>query len=107
MTSATRREFLQTSAALAAAAAAQIGEPPQAHAQNSETLRVGLIGCGGRGSGAAAQALKADKNVKLWAMADAFADRLDLSLSSLQKDEAIAAKIDVPKERQFIGFDAY
>jgi predicted dehydrogenase len=106
MTASTRREFLQASAALAAAAS-QLGEPSPAKAQNSETLRVGLIGCGGRGSGAAAQALKADKNVKLWAMADAFADRLDLSLSSLQRDETIAAKIDVPKERQFVGFDGY
>src|SRR5690242_17996738 len=99
MATPTRREFLQTSAAIAAVAATQLGES-SAKAQSSETLRVGLIGCGGRGSGAAAQALKADKNVKLWAMADAFADRLDLSLSSLQKDEVIAAKIDVPKERQ-------
>lgn len=105
----TRREFLQvsTSAAITATVAAQLGGASTASAQNNDTLKVGLIGCGGRGSGAAAQALQADKNVKLWAMADAFEDRLELSLDSLQKKEAIAHKIDVPKERQFVGFDAY
>ena len=53
------------------------------------------------------QALKADKNVKLVAMGDAFADRLESSLASLQRDEDIAAKIDVKKANQFVGFDAY
>ena len=62
-------------------------------------LRVGLIGCGGRGTGAAAQALQADTNVKLVAMADAFADCVDRSLAALQNQEKIADKIDVPAER--------
>ena len=70
--------------------------------------KVGLIGCGGRGTGAAAQALNADQNVKLVAMADAFEDRLQTQpRPALQKDEAIAGKIDVPPERRFVGFDAY
>jgi len=109
MTAATRREFLQasTSTAIGATLIAQLGDAPMATAANDNILKIGLIGCGGRGSGAAAQALKADKNVKLWAMADAFADRLDLSLSSLQKDESLAPKIDVPPERRFVGFDGY
>jgi predicted dehydrogenase len=73
-----------------------------------DTLRVGLIGCGGRGTGAAEQALKADKNVKLTAMADAFADRIETSLETLQKEKAgVKDKLDVPPERRFVGFDAY
>ncbi|HEY2892971.1 MAG TPA: Gfo/Idh/MocA family oxidoreductase, partial [Pirellulales bacterium] len=81
--------------------------PRNAHAAGSDLLKVGLIGCGGRGSGAASQALKADGNVKLWALADAFGDRLQSSLSTLQKGEEISAQIDVPQERRFVGFDAY
>src|SRR5579885_1272499 len=97
-----RRRFLETGAAVAGLALAG-----GAHAAGNDTLRVGLIGCGGRGTGAAAQALNADRNVKLVAMADAFADRLESSLATLQKDEAIAAKIDVPQERRFTGFNGY
>ena len=66
-----------------------------------------MIGCGGRGTGATTQALMADSRVKLTAMADVFEDRLQQSLKSLKKTEAIASKIDVPRERQFVGFDAY
>src|SRR5437868_9214752 len=101
-----RRDFLKTStAALVAGAAA--GIPANVHAGGGATLRVGLVGCGGRGTGAAGQALMADKEVKLVAMADAFADRLEHSLATLKRDEAIAAKIDVPADRRFVGFDAY
>jgi predicted dehydrogenase len=106
---ASRREFLKTSALAAVAGgglAGTLAAPKAAHADAGDTLRVALIGCGGRGTGAAVQAMKADKNVKLVAMADAFEDRLQSSLSSLQKSE-VAAKVDVPPERQFAGFDAY
>mgnify|MGYP000857385732 FL=1 len=82
------------------------GLAPQVHAAGSDVLRVGLIGCGGRGTGAAEQALTADSNTKLVAMADAFQDRLDESLSAL-KGSAVAGRVDVPRERQYIGFDAY
>jgi predicted dehydrogenase len=58
-------------------------------------LRIGLIGCGGRGTGAASQALRADPAVAIVAMGDAFEDRLEQSLDALRKDEAIAFKIDV------------
>jgi predicted dehydrogenase len=78
-----------------------------AHAAGSDLLRVGLIGCGGRGTGAATQALNADKNVQLYAMADAFEDRLETSLGRLKKDEDIAGKINVAPDRRFVGFDAY
>jgi predicted dehydrogenase len=75
-----------------------------------ERLRIGLIGCGGRGTGAALNALRADPNVVLWAMGDAFADFLASSLKTLSTSEDSAdvhAKVDVPPERQFVGFDAY
>src|SRR6266581_3949124 len=92
-----RRQFLQTTAAVAA----------NAHAQGGDELKVGLIGCGGRGTGAAAQALRADRNVKLWAMADAFEDKIQTSLGLLQREADIAAKLDVPVARQHAGFDGY
>jgi predicted dehydrogenase len=109
MTAPSRREFLTTTSALAGAAA--VAGPlivPHVHAIGSEeTIRVGLIGCGGRGTGAAAQALKADKRVKLTAMGDAFEDRLLSSLKILGNDEEIAQKLDVKNENRFVGFDAY
>jgi predicted dehydrogenase len=104
-----RRDFLKTSAAAALAGGALLGTRASTvgfHAAGGDLLRVGLVGCGGRGTGAASEALGADQNVKLVAMADAFEDRLKTSLESLKKKEAIAAKIDVPPERQFVGFDA-
>jgi predicted dehydrogenase len=67
---------------------------------------VGLVGCGGRGTGAASQALRADRNVRLVAMADMFRDRLDGSLAELRRDNPIRERIDVPAERQFVGFEA-
>jgi predicted dehydrogenase len=98
----TRRAFLKTSAALSA------GVAMHAHAAGADdTIKVALIGCGGRGTGAATQALNADKNVKLVAMGDAFADRLEQSLAALQRDKDIAGKIDVKDDKKFVGFDAY
>jgi predicted dehydrogenase len=73
-------------------------------------LRIGLVGCGGRGTGAAANALRADPNVKLVALADAFSDQLERCHSYLTTGDGnkdIAEKIDVPPERRFVGFDAY
>jgi myo-inositol 2-dehydrogenase / D-chiro-inositol 1-dehydrogenase len=100
---ASRRTFLAGStAALGALALSR-----SAHAAGSDVLKVGLIGCGGRGSGAASQSLRADSNVQLWAMGDAFEDRLQNSLKSLQTLEDVRAKIDVAPERQFVGFNAY
>jgi predicted dehydrogenase len=77
-----------------------------AHAAGSDRLKVGLVGCGGRGTGAAEQALTADKNVTLVALGDAFEDRLAESLSTL-KGSNVGAQVDVPKDRQYVGFDAY
>ena len=98
-----RRTFLQSTTAVAATA--MIAH--NAYADGNDELKVGLIGCGGRGTGAAGQALKADRNVKLWAMADAFDDKIQTSLNLLQADRDIAGKIDVPAARRFTGFEAY
>src|SRR5439155_25565731 len=104
----TRREFLKTAALSAGALAkadATVLSAPLVHAAGDDLLKVGLIGCGGRGTGAAEQALSADKNVKLVAMGDAFPDRLKGSLSLLKKTHP--EKVDVKEENCFVGFDAY
>jgi predicted dehydrogenase len=101
----TRRTFLQSTAALAATSL--LAQNAHAQVGADRELKIGLIGCGGRGTGAAGQALKADRNVKLWAMADAFDDRLQSSLARLSNDREIAGKIEVPQERRFTGFDGY
>lgn len=107
-----RREFLATTTATAAAAvgAAVLGRqavaPPPVHASGSDLLRIGLIGCGGRGTGAAVQALAADENATLVALGDAFADRLQSSLANLKR-KAPAHQLAVTQDRCFIGFDAY
>jgi len=103
MESTTRRTFLKTTAAVAATSLIA----RNAHAQGGDELKVGLIGCGGRGTGAAAQALRADRNVKLWSMADAFDDKLQHSLTVLQADRDIANKLDLPQARRHVGFDGY
>ncbi|NLI99653.1 MAG: Gfo/Idh/MocA family oxidoreductase [Bacteroidales bacterium] len=72
---------------------------------NSNTLRVGLIGCGGRGTGAAEEALNADPNVVLYAMADAFSDRLESSYNSLKGK--LNDKVQVSDNNKFVGLDAY
>jgi myo-inositol 2-dehydrogenase / D-chiro-inositol 1-dehydrogenase len=98
----TRREFLKASALVAVAAAAGA---PAALAQTPQTLKVGLVGCGGRGSGAASQALHADPNVVLTAMGDAFEEPLHKSLQNLQKN--CGDKVNVTPEKCFVGLDAY
>jgi len=98
----TRRELLK-----AAAVVSTLTAVPNAHAAGGDLLKVGLVGCGGRGTGAATQALAADPNVKLVAMADAFEDRLQGSLAQLREDKCTAAKVDVTPDRSFVGFDAY
>jgi predicted dehydrogenase len=102
----TRRDFLAASAT-GAAAALLAGFTPAVHAAGGDTLKIGLVGCGGRGTGAATQALHADENVKLVAVADAFPDRIKGSLATLKSDAEIAGKIDVKPEFCFSGFDAY
>jgi predicted dehydrogenase len=106
---ASRRSFIKTSALGVAtgAMAGTLGMMQSVHAGTDDTIRVGLVGCGGRGTGAAVQVLTADKNVKLVALGDMFPEPLALSLATMQKNEKVGTQVDVPKERQFLGFDAY
>jgi predicted dehydrogenase len=101
-----RRQFLKAAGALGAVAGGAMALNSNVHAGENNLLKIGLIGCGGRGTGAATQALKADNNVKLWAMADAFEDRLRQSHTTLQNDRELAGKLDVSAERRFVGFEA-
>src|SRR3954469_17075177 len=102
-----RRRFLKTSsmAAVLGAVAPYVKLAPKAFAANSDTLKIGLVGCGGRGSGAAGQALAADANVMLTAMGDVFEDQLQGSLRALKKDRG--DKVQVDPEHCFTGLDAY
>lgn len=102
-----RRTFLQSStAAVVGGALASTWLAPRAvHAGVDETIRIGLIGCGGRGTGAANQALNADANVRLVAMGDTFPDRLEQSRAELTR--LFGDRADVPADRRFVGFDAY
>lgn len=102
----TRREFFKTASRVAAASALAGAAIPHVHAAENNTIHVALIGCGGRGTGAAANALKVKHGpVKLVAMADVFQDRLDRSYRSLKKQ--LGDQVDVPEDRRFVGFDAY
>lgn len=103
-----RRDFLKTGsvAAIGGALVSHMSLPAGAYAAGSDVLKIGLVGCGGRGSGAAANALEADPNVKLVAMGDLFEDRLLSSLNNLQ-NSPYKDRVDVSKERLFSGWDAY
>ena len=109
-----RRQFVKTSAAATAVAATaggillpQLSAQASAYVAGSDTLKVAVIGCGGRGAGAADQALSVKQDVKLVAMADAFKDRLDESYENLKKKHGTSGRLDVPEENKFVGFDGY
>ncbi|GEO06172.1 oxidoreductase [Adhaeribacter aerolatus] len=107
-----RRDFVKGSAALLGGAlVSQIpfsSASAGAYIAGSDTLKVAVIGCGGRGTGAAIQALSTKGNVKLVAMADAFRDRLDDSYTNIQKKfEGDKKRVDVPEKNKFVGFDGY
>ena len=106
---ASRRDFLTTSAAAVAGAALVTlpGAVANAHAAGSDVLKIGLIGCGDRGTGAATQALNADPNTKLVAMGDLFKDHLDAKFKVLKDDEKVGARVEVKPENRFVGWDAY
>ncbi len=108
MTTTSRRSFLRA-AAIAGIGVRLTSAMPQIHGggRAGDELRIGLIGCGGRGSGAASQALSTKGPVRLVAMADMFPDRLEGALASLQENSVFAQRIDVPVARRFTGFDAY
>ena len=99
-----RREFIKTSAAFSLAALAPVGS--YGFAAGSDKIRVGLIGCGGRGTGAMRDCINSSEGIKVVAMGDLFRDRLDASLAEL-KDSPFADKVKLTKDNCFVGFDAY
>jgi predicted dehydrogenase len=104
-----RREFFKTSGALAAGGVAATGLRvlPNAHAAGSDAIKVGLIGCGGRGTGAAEQSLSSSSGLTLHALGDAFPDHLQTCLRNLRNKPSLDGKIAVTDDRCFTGFDAY
>lgn len=98
-----RRDFLKASSAATLTSSLSIAR--SAHAGGSDTIRIALIGCGGRGNGAAAQALNTSANVKLVALADAYQNRVEVSYRVLAAQHA--DRMDVPNSRRFVGLDAY
>ncbi|MGD9635291.1 MAG: Gfo/Idh/MocA family protein [Pirellulales bacterium] len=115
-----RREFIKTGSALVVGGSllgTNLRVAGAAHPGGSDEIKVALVGCGGRGCGAALQALETKGPVTLWAMADAFAEQVDSGIQSIQrgiergradgKPLFAESKVDVPKERQFVGLDAY
>ena len=101
-----RREFLKTTGRIAAVSALAEVAIPHVHAASSDLIQVALIGCGGRGSGAAVNALNTRSGpIKLVAMADAYEHRLGSSYENLSK--SVGVNMEVPEDRRFVGFDAY
>lgn len=103
-----RRNFIKVASAATIGSmipATNIISSESVQAANNDTLRIGLVGCGGRGSGAAEEALNADPNVILVAMADAFSDQLDASYDRLKAK--YPHKVQVPANKKFIGLDSY
>jgi predicted dehydrogenase len=106
LSSTSRRGFLKSAGRIAAVSALAGATVPYVHAAGSDLIQLALIGCGGRGSGAAVDALNTTSGpIKLVAMADAYQGRLRSSYENLSK--SVGAKMDVPEERRFTGFDAY
>ena len=110
--STSRRDFLKSTGRFAATSAVVAGMgcrqnaiAPKVHTAGGSTINVDLIGCGGRGTGAAANALSTQGPTRLVAMADVFANRLSSSLKNLTKQ--FGEQVDVPEGRQFLGMDAY
>ena len=108
-----RRNFVKQSSMLAGAiAAAPLISNANFFSGSDDVIKVAVIGCGGRGTGAAVQALMSKQNVKIVAMADAFRDRLDECYKNVSGELASAGAgtkgtLDVPEERKFVGFDGY
>ncbi len=101
-----RREFLKSTGRLAATSALAAGIIPRVYAGQSNTIKLALVGCGGRGSGAASNAMSVKNGpMKLVAMADVFESRLASSYKNLKEEHA--DQVDVPEDRRFVGFDGY
>ncbi len=105
-TRASRRDFMKTSGiVMGAAMAGTLSVGRAAHAAGSDVLKIGLIGCGGRGRGAAANAMTADENTQLVALADPFSKQMETSLASLKK--GFGQRVTAAPETCFGGFDGY
>lgn len=105
-----RREFIKSGSITAAAALAGFSVLRNAYGQNTDTIRVGLVGCGGRGTGAAEDCLTSAPNVKLVALADVFEDQAEKCLKTLKdpdREKGPLAGVEVEKDHIFSGFDAY
>jgi predicted dehydrogenase len=102
----TRRQFLQNTGRIAGAASLTAATVPHVHAGESNTIRLALVGCGGRGTGACGNALSVKNGrIELVAMADVFANRLSTSYRNLARQ--FGDQVKVPEDSRFIGFDAY
>src|SRR5438132_13924395 len=107
-----RRDFLKTAAVAGTTLAANLSMLSNVHANGSDTIRIGLIGCGGRGSGAAENVLHAAPNLKLVALGDVFDDRVKGLRRRVMEFAAnddrvkqLGNTVDVPEDRCFVGFD--
>lgn len=100
-----RRAFVRAAGVVAAAPGLAVAGSHRASV-SEEILSVGVVGCGGRGTGAAANALQAGKGVRIVAMGDLFQDRLDQSIDNLRQQPE-GERVDVPPARRFVGFDAF
>jgi len=106
--SASRREFLKRSGQAAAVGAMVAGAAKHVHAAEDNTIQIALVGCGGRGTGAAMNALSVDNGpIKLVAMADVFEKNVRNKFEALNGNKQVGSKVEVPEDRRFIGFDAY
>ena len=102
----TRRQFVKTSTAAAGAVLVSQTLSTAVYAQGGDKIKVGLVGCGGRGGGAVVNALNADEGAELIAVADLFPDKAQKKLEEFKASE-VADKVKVPKENLFSGWDAY
>ena len=117
LTNSNRREFLRQGSMLAGGLiAAPLISNANYFSGSDDVIKIVLVGCGGRGTGAASHALLSKQNVRIVAMADAFRDNLDACYKSLTSDEMaesiggraiLNTRVDVPEERKFTGFDGY
>jgi myo-inositol 2-dehydrogenase / D-chiro-inositol 1-dehydrogenase len=101
-----RRNFLKTTALLTGGALIHPFSLPGAYAAGSDVIKIALIGCGGRGTGAVFQAFDTGFNIQLVAMADAFRNRIDSSFTPILEKYGVE-KVNVPEDKKFVGFDAY
>lgn len=102
-----RRDFLKQGTAVASAAGLPLSFNSSLFAGGTHEIKVGLVGCGGRGTGAAGEALNADSEAKLVAMADVSSNAIESSISNLKANDKIGKRVTVEDGAKFVGLDAY